>query len=485
MAKNTSINPIGRNTDYRSYPGGLSDDKLVYEFPPLYNIVSSGKKRVFRQYIRIIAYDDIPDEPYKVNWSLDCSTHKLIEDQYFDSSSFTPYRYAVQIYNEQGYKGCKTTRHCPITYHQWSNSGLTSEMRKKRQIKYCGSKSNKARNLFIEALSYAHTLFMHKVNGGYVMSTNVQQIKESIELKLYYGMAAQRYDKALQYRTAHTMHNCKIIYPLYSQPKINGMRCFMMYDKINDKIIKYSRQHKIYQGLDHLFDSDLLQLFRDNEGLYLDGELYCPGKSIQDLMGNIKTEKQKRFDMYYYIFDTFTVNKANTTGKYEYRYNWLKLTVGRIAETSQYIRLVPATIVENEQQLDELYNEYLRTGYEGQIIRINYQEYLYSLNKEQRSYSLLKRKPRQDDEFELRSVTSCPNERMKGAFVGRFITHDGTSYFNAMPKDMSIDEMRQLYDTVCKNMINYIGKKATIEYESLSNNGVPIRPKFVGFRDII
>ena len=45
-----------------------------------------------------------------------------------------------------------------------------------------------------------------------------------------------------------------------------------------------------------------------------------------------------------------------------------------------------------------------------------------------------------------------------------------------------MDESRELYNTISGNLKKYIGMESTIEYQELSNTGVPLRAKFVAFR---
>jgi hypothetical protein len=71
-----------------------------------------------------------------------------------------------------------------------------------------------------------------------------------------------------------------------------------------------------------------------------------------------------------------------------------------------------------------------------------------------------------------------------GTFIGIFITHDNKTQFKASPKNMTMNEMRELYKNVSSNKNDYIGKYATIEYEDISIDGVPLRPKFLQFRYI-
>jgi ATP-dependent DNA ligase len=131
--------------------------------------------------------------------------------------------------------------------------------------------------------------------------------------------------------------------------------------------------------------------------------------------------------------------------------------------------------------MEKIYKHYLRNKYEGQMIRLADSIYQTSKFREIRSRDLLKRKLLFTDEFIFIDVEQSTTGRASGTFIGVFETKNKET-FRATAKNYTMDESRELYNTISGNLKKYIGMESTIEYQELSNTGVPLRAKFVAFR---
>ena len=60
-------------------------------------------------------------------------------------------------------------------------------------------------------------------------------------------------------------------WPLYVQPKLDGVRCLIQYDK-EYGVKAYSRTGKPWLNIDHIL-MDLYDFFQENPDVVLDGEL--------------------------------------------------------------------------------------------------------------------------------------------------------------------------------------------------------------------
>ncbi len=427
--------------DFRAFPGEIIDG--IYVFPPLYSADKAGRTRFWKQFIKLVNPEDVRDS-YEHDWVEDFHI-KTIKESYYDSAAEIPY--FAMIYNEQGIVDGKLSKHPPMIIKEGS-VGLKN-------------KAN-ARNVFTQALINARSLYQKKIDSGYV--TNMKALSKPD--RLWMAMAAHPYDK----------HKKKLIFPCYSQPKLDGVRCIMY--RSGDRIVKYSRNGNFYNGYDE-WDKYLMPVFEVHHNLHLDGELYLHGKHLQEITGVARND-HKKFNLEYHVFDLFNTDDLNLTFEDRIDYMDEVFDIINAHEDVPSIVRVQTTKVKNMHDLDKIYNEYLEQGFEGQMLRNADGLYETSRDREMRSYNLLKRKALFADEFQLVGVKRAENGRAAGTFVGVFINSKGVK-FRASPKNMTMNEMKELYDVV-SNDKSYIGRYATIEYEDLSNDDVPLRPKFVAFR---
>jgi ATP-dependent DNA ligase len=68
-------------------------------------------------------------------------------------------------------------------------------------------------------------------------------------------------------------YNGNIKYPVWVQPKLDGVRCLIYMNK--DSIVFQSRQNKLFEPFVHLLP-ELQKIFKDYPDIILDGELLPP-----------------------------------------------------------------------------------------------------------------------------------------------------------------------------------------------------------------
>ena len=258
--------------------------------------------------------------------------------------------------------------------------------------------------------------------------------------------------------------------PLASQPKLDGIRC------IGTKAGLFTRKGKRIVAVPHIEQEVKKILEGLPENYYLDGELY--NHELKDDFNKITSivRKQKPTEkdielaeslMQYHIYD------IDAPGSFAQRYQSL---IHLLATPSKFIKRVETTFLVNktdtrpcsqETLLDELYQQYLEQGYEGQIIRLSNSEY-----KNGRSKSLLKRKEFIDQEFTIVDIEEGTGNR--SGMMGR-IKFDG---FDANARG-SHDYWKELL----VNKENYIGKQATVRFQNWTPDGKPRFPVVVAIRD--
>jgi hypothetical protein len=435
------------SSDFRSaenFAGSIDDKNNLYVFTKLRSIDSMKRVRNWTQFIMLLPSDTDLEYLSQIDWEIP-ENRLEIKPEYFSDMKLS--NIIAVVYNEQGIDTGKLTRNAGTIITSGS-AGLENK--------------KNSRNVFIQALIKGRSHYNKKVNAGYSESNT------KTEDDLFYGMAASNFDDNVS----------RVTYPCYSQPKLDGNRCLITLR--DNKVIKYSRRKKLWPGIDDL-DSCLMPLLLAIPNVTLDGELYVHGTKLQDITGVARNET-KKFDLNYYIFDAFIPSEngeSASSDTFTKRIYFLKKL--NSVNKSPRIKFVETLKIKNFADMERVYKYYLRNKYEGQMIRIANSVYQTSKFREVRSRDLLKRKLLFTDEFIFTGVEQSTTGRASGTFIGVFETKN-KEIFRATAKNYTMEESRELYEMINNNLQKYIGMDATIEFQELSNTGVPLRAKFVAFR---
>jgi len=284
----------------------------------------------------------------------------------------------------------------------------------------------------------------------------------------------------------------EVQYPLYSQPKLDGIRCIVRME--DGKLIARSRKGKVIDAVPHILSS-LKGLFAKHPNTILDGELYNhelkenfnkitslvrkqkPIRGKNDTDASLaKKEKvfaerleEARTTIQYWIYDTPQINILDSHAKFSLRLEELNA----LFPQNDSLVLVSTSMVHSEKGLNEMYEVYLNDGYEGQMIRTNS---AYDENK--RSKTLLKRKDFQDAEYKVIDIEEGNGNR-RGT-CKHLVCYCPTTQktFNSNVKG-SFEYLKEVLD----NKEQYIGKEATIKFFQLTPDGIPRFPFAIAFRD--
>jgi len=247
----------------------------------------------------------------------------------------------------------------------------------------------------------------------------------------------------------------EIRYPIYSQPKLDGIRCIVKSDGM------WTRAGKPIISAPHIFNS-LKPLFVAEPHLILDGELYADkfANDFNAIVSLVKKTKPDADDLaasaksiQYHIYDIPSVG-----GQF---YDRLKaLSVMELPECCVFVR---TDVAANESAVERLYGEYVDAGYEGQMLRTN----AYYENK--RSKYLLKYKSFIDEEYTILEIHEGEGNRTGTA--GHMVFERNGNRFKSNIKgayEYCVD-VWQKRDTL-------IGKSATVKYFNLTPAGIPRFP---------
>ncbi len=251
-----------------------------------------------------------------------------------------------------------------------------------------------------------------------------------------------------------TDHKGKVEFPVFVQPKLNGMR--MLFD--GEKGWSRGNKEIIPEVIQHLkFDTG---------GYTLDGELMLPDNQL--LQESMKAIKKYRADLspelIYHVYDI-----VDDTLSYEERAKiiwelWLKFPSN--------VKVVAMIKANDEIEVMKWHKSYTKDGYEGTMIRNPKMK--YEIGK--RSYSLLKLKDFVDAEYKIVDVVDGA-----GSDVGLAIFEletDAGNRFNCRPEGTQ-SSRAELFNA----RKELVGKFLTVRYQELSKDGIPIFPVGVSIRE--
>ena len=260
----------------------------------------------------------------------------------------------------------------------------------------------------------------------------------------------------------------KITFPVYSQPKLDGIRCIATKDGLK------TRTGKDIVAVPHIFEA-LQPFFEEHPNVVLDGELYCDkfDNDFNAICHHVRRSKvteeslEKAKVIEYHVYDI-----VDSTMRFKERTGFIRdnLCDGYAQRLMEYI--VPVdTFLSNRETLDELYGQWQEEGYEGQMVRLD-EPY-----ENKRSKTLLKRKEFQDGEYTILGWKEGIGNRAGTIGHFKFETEDGIEFSSNIKGNFEYlaDLLEQADDL--------IGKSATIKYFSLTPDGVPRFPYVIAIRD--
>lgn len=266
----------------------------------------------------------------------------------------------------------------------------------------------------------------------------------------------------------------------YVSRKVDGVRCSFYWK--NGEIVTASRGGKNYNysTLDFRFNLKFIEFFKNHPDYILDGELYKHGKSLQQISGAARLEKDtKGMDwLEYYIYDIMIPDipfykRLKILKEIKEELNLSFNPEREWKEDELRVQIVPHTKVEGENKKDQimqLHNQYVSEGWEGCVARDACKTYKFG----GRGAEMIKFKMYQDDEFEITGISEgLRPEDM--CFI--LVTKEGIS-FKAKPTGS-----RDLKEQYRNDLDMLIGRLATVKYFYLSDDGTPLQPVLKTIRD--
>jgi hypothetical protein len=264
----------------------------------------------------------------------------------------------------------------------------------------------------------------------------------------------------------------------YASRKIDGLRVSFYWD--GKRIKTASRGGGDYDPACQHFiqNKQFIEFFKRHPKCILDSELYKHGKSLQQISGAARLEKNA-YDCDWlecYVYDVMYPDM-----KFETRLKILnqiskELNLGfnpnrEWKDGELQIQMVPHVKVSGIDNIMKLHNDYVEEGFEGVVIRDP--EKFYGFGR--RSNDMIKVKKYKTSEFLVINYELGLRGSEDMVFI--CVTKDGIQ-FKAKPwgdreqKEWYIEN----FETKCKNQM------ATIKYFYMSDEGCPLQPSALGIR---
>jgi len=314
-----------------------------------------------------------------------------------------------------------------------------------------------ARNSDEQAVFEAKALWKKKKESG--CFENIEDIDTALFTE---PMLAKKYE---DYVADLTMQ-----YPVYCQPKLDGLRCVARKDGL------YSRNGKMYFSVPHIEEA-LKPFFEQYPNVILDGELYCDkfANDFNAICSLVKKTKPSKADLeasarniQYWVYDN-----VDTTKTFKERNNWLYDVFPKHVS----LKWVQTYKCLTSLALDSYYEDFIQQGYEGQMVRID------KPYENKRSKYLLKRKEFQDREYII--VDTVEGEGNKQGMLGALtLKNDNGLTFNS-----NVKGTREYLQELWSEKEKLIGKLATVKYFNLTpvnedgTGGVPRFPYVIKIRE--
>ena len=263
--------------------------------------------------------------------------------------------------------------------------------------------------------------------------------------KMFKAMTAQKYQDRKD----------KITFPVYVQPKLDGMRCIATPKGL------FTRGGKPIYNCQHIHD-EVCEVMGPRGDWILDGELY--NHEYKDDFNSIisaakhqhqtpEYARQARNTLQYHVYDL-----PSAAGTFFYRGSQLRSIIGR----SIYIKLVTTHIANSKEEVDNHLGEFLEQGYEGAIVRTDDTPY-----ENKRSNSLLKYKQFQDEEFIVVDIEEGQGNWAGYAKRATLRLKDGRTFGAGIAGTQ--DYTKLLLDAKDE----FIGKPCTVRFFCLTPDGIP------------
>ena len=257
--------------------------------------------------------------------------------------------------------------------------------------------------------------------------------------------------------------------------KLDGVRCLMYWD--GEGIHTASRGGETYEySTEHIRkDKKLIEFFKKYPSIILDGELYRHGKTLQQISGAARMEKNA-YDcnwLQYWVYDCYdTTNPGMTAiGRQEFLGDCFDFPICPNSTFEKHIMFLDDVFVSGEDSIWKLHDQYIEEGFEGCVIRDPNRPY----KPNGRTNDMIKFKNYKSDDFKV--VDYVLGRRGSEDMVFVCELEDGRTFEASPVGDRATkEEYVTNFETKYKNHL------AECTYFNYSDEGKPTQSKLRVFR---
>lgn len=253
-------------------------------------------------------------------------------------------------------------------------------------------------------------------------------------------------------------HLKKVADVVFTSPKLNGVNVEYRLDRSGPvQVLRLlSRGGENYPIPEHQREQALLLLnvLGTNS---INGEMYCHGEHLQDIMAATKKHNELTPKLKFYVFDF-----PEVPGTYQERCKTM-YDIDNDSETNTPdFPFIPVWVARSPEEIEDQYEQCMAAGYEGLMVRNP--DGLYKYNT--RSLDVFKYKKMQDAEFKIMGFKLDKNKHV----VYDAITATGDT-FSVKRRGTSEERLKDAEEAPSN-----IGRWLRVEYECYSKGGIPLKP---------
>jgi DNA ligase-1 len=295
-----------------------------------------------------------------------------------------------------------------------------------------------------------------------------KQIDKGYTPELHNVMASKKFQVMLA--QSYTDNKKTFKWPLYVQPKLDGVRCRANKDGL------WTRNNNRIVSCPHI-ESALLPYFQKHPNSQLDGELYnhnyhddFPALISYIKKANVTSEVfSKTADLekgvQYHVYDTTEPAKS-----FSLRYLPL-LPYFEKTQALSPVKTVLTKLAYNHNDILNYHDEFYNQGYEGVMIRTD------SFYENKRSWNLLKYKLFNTEEFQILSVHEGTGNKSK------MVASVDISIGNGVVCSSNVKGSHEFLSDLFIKKDSLIGSFATIKFQGYTPDGSLRFPYLVAIRD--
>lgn len=274
------------------------------------------------------------------------------------------------------------------------------------------------------------------------------------------------------------------------QWKINGLRCFISAKTNNEdmfkpiKLLFQSREGTYWNSLYYLedyllstLDNKLIEKMID-EHYILDGEVYLPGHSVNEINHFVKDDSCPENKLLQYWCYDIAIEDTIQSKRAEVLYNYCHANIINCGNVDSHLNnreqfvVLPPYEISNDTRAVTCRNKFIDLGFEGLILRNPTAEYQYG----KRNMSMIKYKDTTDGIFEIIDIKP---EGIARQHIPLFVLHND---INDACFEVHINGSQDYQSSFLKDDVKSktIGKKMYVSFGERSGiNKVPFHVKVV------